>query len=418
MFKFNVMIVRWLLFIAFIICLQWYSSQALKTVFKNTWIQYGFYSINIAVVVNFILQITVLSKKGLMTPFFTYSFGLFLLLVIFQILIIFILFFEDLFRISQWFYHIFSKGFKQSFQHMPDRRLFISQMALLLASIPASALFLGMLRGKYNYKVINHQLTFSNLPSEFDDFKIAHISDFHCGSFDNHEKLKYGINMVMDQNPDIILFTGDMVNNIANEVLPWKDTLSQLSAPYGMYAVLGNHDYGDYVRWESEEEKIANQKKLIELEKAMGFNVLLNSSVKVSKNDSSIRLVGVENWGSGGFKKNGDIDLALKDVQEGEFKILMSHDPSHWEEIVLNHPQHIDLTLSGHTHGMQFGIEIPGWIKWSPAKYRYKYWAGVYQELDQIINVNRGFGFLAYPGRVGIYPEITIIKLKTAQNNT
>ena len=269
-----------------------------------------------------------------------------------------------------------------------------------------------MLRGKYNYKVIKHQLSFERLPDDFNNFKIAHISDFHCGSFDNKEKLKYGIDLINKQEPDIILFTGDMVNNIANEVLPWKEMISSLNAPYGKYSILGNHDYGDYAKWDSEDDKVNNLKKLIKLQNDMGFKVLLNSSEKLHINQSSIELIGVENWGSGGFKKNGDLDLALKNTNSNDFKILMSHDPSHWQKKVILNSEHIDLTLSGHTHGMQFGIEIPGLIKWSPIQYRYKYWAGIYQEMGRVINVNRGFGFLAYPGRVGIYPEISIINLK------
>ena len=264
---------------------------------------------------------------------------------------------------------------------------------------------------RYNYKVIKHQLSFQRLPKEFNGFKIVHISDFHSGSFDNKQKLKYGIDLINKQKPDLILFTGDFVNNIADELLPWKDLLSSLVAPFGKYSVLGNHDYGDYVSWDSKDKKANNLKKLIDLQDEMGFKVLLNDSEKIYIDKSNIDLIGVENWG-GGFKQNGDLDLALQKTNSDSFKILMSHDPTHWEEKVISHKEHIDLTLAGHTHGMQFGIEIPGFIKWSPIKYRYKYWAGIYKELEQIINVNRGFGFLAYPGRVGIYPEITLITLK------
>lgn len=407
------MILRWVLFVAFVFLLNWYASQALKTVFKNVWFQYGFYILNFIIVSNFIFQIYLLEKNEQVASFFSYSLGLFLMIVVFQILVIFFILFEDLFRIPQWFYHVFSKGIHQSFKFIPERRLFISQLAILLASIPASALFIGMLRGKYSYKVINHELSFNNLPLDFNGFRVAHVSDFHCGSFDNKEKLAYGINMINQQHPDIILFTGDMVNNIAKEILPWKKLISSLNAPYGKYAVLGNHDYGDYVRWDTDEEKKENLKQLISHLEDMGFKVLLNNAIKINKKESSISLIGVENWGSGKFKKNGDLDLALKDVDPADFKILMSHDPSHWEKQVITHKEHIDLTLSGHTHGMQFGIEIPGWIKWSPIQYRYKYWAGVYKEQNKFINVNRGFGFLAYPGRVGIYPEISILDLKS-----
>ena len=411
------MIFRWIIFLLFIFCLNIYSSQAIKTLTKSSWIQYIFITFNIIVLANFIIQTYFLDRSELTSPYFSYSLGIFLTTAIFQLLVIIFILFEDLFRIPQWIYHILSKGLGNSFNFMPERRHFISQLAVLLASIPASALFIGMLRGKYSYRVINHILSFENLPKDFDGFKIAHISDFHCGSFDNVKKLSYGINMINQQKPDIILFTGDMVNNIAKEIIPWKEIISELSAPNGKYAILGNHDYGDYIKWSSSEEKLKNFENLQFLLKEMGFKVLLNTSEKIKVKNSSISLIGVENWGRGGFKKKGDLDLAIKNINPNDFKILMSHDPSHWEDKVINHKHHIDLTLSGHTHGMQFGIEIPGWIKWSPIQYRYKYWAGIYKEKKQIINVNRGFGFLAYPGRVGIYPEISILELKSTSKS-
>ena len=406
------MLLRWFIFFCIIILCNWYSSLAIKTVTKNPWVYYTYLALNFIIIANFIIQIKTNNNSGLMTTFFSYSLGFFIIAIILQITIILFLFIEDFSRLLIWFYSVLFKSASDTFNYIPQRRLFLSQLSILLASIPASALFIGMLRGKYNYKVIKHQLSFERLPDDFNNFKIAHISDFHCGSFDNKEKLKYGIDLINKQEPDIILFTGDMVNNIANEVLPWKEMISSLKAPYGKYSILGNHDYGDYAKWDSEDDKVNNLKKLIKLQNDMGFKVLLNSSEKLHINQSSIELIGVENWGSGGFKKNGDLDVALKNTNSNDFKILMSHDPSHWQKKVISNTEHIDLTLSGHTHGMQFGIEIPGLIKWSPIQYRYKYWAGIYQEMGRVINVNRGFGFLAYPGRVGIYPEISIINLK------
>ena len=406
------MLFRWVFFILIIIGFNWYSSLAIKTITKNHWIYYSYLLINLLIIMNFVVQI--IFKN--FSVYFFYSLGLVMVSVIFQISIVAILVFEDIIRLPVWLYRIFNNGTSSSLSEIPQRRLFISQLSILLASIPASALFFGMLRGKYNYKVIKHQLSFNRLPKDFNGFKIVHISDFHCGSFDNKEKLTYGIDLINKQKPDIILFTGDMVNNIADEILPWKSLISSLNAPYGKYAVLGNHDYGDYNSWNSDEEKIENFKKLITLQNEMGFKLLNNTSEIININQSTIDLIGVENWGSG-FKQKGNLDLALANTKTNDFKILMSHDPTHWKEKVLTHKQHIDLTLSGHTHGMQFGIEIPGIIKWSPAKYRYKHWAGIYQEFNQIINVNRGFGFLAYPGRVGIYPEITLITLQTKESS-
>ena len=409
------MMTRWIFFILIILGFNWYSSLAIKTITKNPWFYYGYLTLNLIIIINFVAQIILKNFSS----YFFYSLGLVLVIAFFQISITLFLLLEDFIRLPVWIYNLFNKGSENAISFIPQRRLFISQLSILLASIPASALLIGMIRGKYNYKVIKHQLSFERLPVDFHGFKIIHISDFHCGSFDNKKKFSYGIDLINQQNADIILFTGDMVNNIADEILPWKELISSLKAPYGKYAVLGNHDYGDYTAWDKEEDKINNFKKLIALENEMGFTVLNNRNEKIKIKDSSVDLLGVENWGSG-FKQKGNLDMALGGTKPEDFKILMSHDPTHWQEKVLVHQQKIDLTLSGHTHGMQFGIEIPGIIKWSPAKYRYKHWAGIYQEFDQLINVNRGFGFLAYPGRVGIYPEITCITLQKQEpsNNT
>jgi uncharacterized protein len=399
------MILRWIIFIFVMLALQWYSFQALKTVFKSQWIQWIYITVSLIVVLQFIIGI--IFESG-----FNYIFPSLLILVIFQLIIIPFVFIEDITRLFIYSFDYLKSSFNEGkVVELVERRKFISQLAILIASIPVSALLIGVFWGKYNFKIIKHQLTFNNLPDDFDDFTIVHVSDFHMGSFTNIEKVKYGFDLIQKQNADLILFTGDMVNNLASELDSWKEIIGGLSAKYGKYSVLGNHDYGDYTSWDSEDDKIENFNKLKNTQREMGFQLLLNESISIEKNNSKIDLVGVENWGNG-FKKKGDLDKALSNSKINSFKILMSHDPSHWEEVVLNHNQHIDLTLSGHTHGMQFGIEIPGLIKWSPAKYKYKHWAGVYTEKNKIINVNRGFGVLAYPGRVGIYPEITVLKLK------
>ncbi len=234
---------------------------------------------------------------------------------------------------------------------------------------------------------------------------------FTSGSFDDYDKVAYGVELINKQKSDVIFFTGDLVNNEASEMHDWKELFSKLTAKDGVYSILGNHDYGDYKQWESEAEKQQNFKDLIELQKSMGFDLLLNENRYIHKGDQKIAIVGVENWGQG-FKQKGDLEKASVGISKEDFKILLSHDPTHWESQVIKHDDHYHLTLSGHTHGMQFGIEIPGWIKWSPVKWRYKYWAGIYSEMGRFINVNRGFGFLAYPGRFGIYPEVTVIRLK------
>jgi predicted MPP superfamily phosphohydrolase len=201
------------------------------------------------------------------------------------------------------------------------------------------------------------------------------------------------------------------VNNTASEMDPWVDTFSKLKAKDGIFSILGNHDYGDYFRWNSKEDKEQNLERLKDIQKQIGFDLLLNENRFIEKDDERIAIIGVENWGKG-FKQKGDLDKASEGLKTDDFKIVLSHDPTHWNEVIVPHENHYHLTLSGHTHGMQFGIEVPGWIKWSPVKWRYKHWAGIYEQANQFINVNRGFGFLAYPGRVGIWPEITVIELK------
>ena len=345
-------------------------------------------------------------QQGLRS-FFSYNFGIFFVLIISKLIIIPFLFIED---ISRLFYFLFNKVFKKKKTNL-SRRKFVSKTALALSAIPIPIMLHGIVRGRYNFKVIKHTLTFKDLPNEFNGYKLTHVSDFHCGSLENRKKIEYGIDLINQQKSDLILFTGDFVNNTFKEIEPWKGHFSKLKAKDGKFSVLGNHDYGDYYDWGSQDEKEKNFNQLKEIQKKMGFNLLLDESVFIKKNNQKIALIGVENWGDG-FKKKGDIDKAIKKINKDDFKILMSHDPSHWEKIIVNHNNHFDLTLSGHTHGMQFGIEIPGFIKWSPVKYRYKYWAGLYSAKNQYINVNRGFGVLGFPGRVGIWPEISVIELK------
>ena len=269
-----------------------------------------------------------------------------------------------------------------------------------------------MYQGRYNYKVLNYTLEYDDLPEEFNGFKITQISDLHCGSFDNFEKVAYGVDLINQQKGDVILFTGDLVNSVAKEAAPWVKLFSKITAPFGKFSVMGNHDYGDYTEWESISAKEKNLQDLFNFHQEMGFDLLLNDSRKIEKNGDKIAIIGVENWGAGRFKKAGDLSKSLTGVDKNDFKILLTHDPSHWDAEVLPHKFTFHLTLSGHTHGFQFGIEIPGWFKWSPIKWRYKQWAGIYESENQKLNVNRGFGYLAYPGRVGIWPEITVITLK------
>lgn len=292
------------------------------------------------------------------------------------------------------------------------RSVFFKQVGLILGGTALGAFLYGI-TNRYNYKVRRVQIKFANLPAAFRGTKIVQISDVHSGSFDSHRAVEKGAETIMAEKPDIIFFTGDLVNNKAEEIQPYKDIFAQLKAPLGVYSTLGNHDYGDYVQWPSEQSKVENLEWLKRTHAEMGWKLMMNEHVVLERGDDKIAVVGIENWGAkAGFPKYGDMGKAYAGLQDKNvpFKILLSHDPSHWDGQVIKDYGDIDLTFSGHTHGMQFGIEIPG-FKWSPVKYVYKNWAGLYQEGSQYLYVNRGFGFLGYPGRLGILPEITVIEL-------
>lgn len=404
---------RWLVFAALYMGLAWYCFQAFKTSFRNPLFAQMYMASAILVLGFFIFQFTLVSSEFRdMNIYKSYALGFVGSWFLFSLGVVFFLLFEDVFRLL-WA-AIMKLINPEQTAALPSRRKFISALALGLAALPFGALLYGMFQGKYRYKVLKYELSFEDLPEAFDGYKITQISDIHSGSFDNATKIQYGIDLINQQASDAIFFTGDMVNNKASEMEPWKEMFGSLQAADGKFSVLGNHDYGDYVAWNSEAEKEANLNRLKSIQKEMGFDLILNEHRYLEKDGQRLALVGVENWGQGGFKKAGDLNKAISGVGSEDFKILLSHDPSHWEFQVKDHPQHFHLTLSGHTHGMQFGIEIPGWIKWSPVKWRYTYWAGIYESMGQYINVNRGFGFLGYPGRVGIWPEITVITLKKA----
>ncbi|MGC1515179.1 MAG: metallophosphoesterase [Maribacter sp.] len=402
---------RWILFGIAYIAIGFYVLQALKTVTRQPFWSYLYMVISVAVMVNFIYQFTIGEETGrvLSVPK-SYAFGLLLTILTFNLITILFLFSEDVFRIGTGIYQKLF-GTEKVFT-LPNRRRFLSLIAVGIAAIPFGALLYGMYKGKYNFKVLKYDLAFDDLPDGFDGYRITQISDIHSGSFDNRKMIEYGVDLINAQNGDVLLFTGDMVNNMTSEMLPWADLFSTLEAKDGKFSVLGNHDYGDYIPWETEKAKQQNLEDLKNLQRQMGFDLLLNEHRYLQRGEDRIALIGVENWGKGGFKKAGDLKKAASQINADDFKILMSHDPSHWEMEVINDAYHYHLTLSGHTHGMQFGIEIPGWIKWSPVKWRYPYWAGIYKQMGQFINVNRGFGFLGYPGRVGIWPEITVITLR------
>ncbi|MGH2552511.1 MAG: metallophosphoesterase, partial [Chitinophagaceae bacterium] len=292
----------------------------------------------------------------------------------------------------------------------------ISRSAFLswAGMIAGGGLFGSLIYGfgnKYRYKVKKFDLSFSNLPATFKGLKIVHISDIHSGSFTDKKAVMRGVRKIQDEKPDLILFTGDLVNNVAHEMNDYLDVFDKLKAPLGIYSTLGNHDYGDYVHWDSPEEKRNNLELLKQVHARLGWRLLMNEHVVLERGNDKIAVIGIENWSAKArFTKYGDLKKAYTGAESFPFKILMSHDPSHWKAEVCKTYPDIDLTLSGHTHGMQFGVEVPG-VKWSPVQYFYKEWAGLYKEEMQRLYVNRGFGFIGYPGRVGILPEITVLVL-------
>jgi uncharacterized protein len=294
-----------------------------------------------------------------------------------------------------------------------SRSLFIKRTALVVGGLSLLGFTYGI-RNRYNYRVRTVKLRFPSLPEAFHGIRIVQVSDIHTGSFDSHVSVEHGIQRILDQKPDLILFTGDLVNNHAWEVdAKYQEIFSRLKAPMGVYSTLGNHDYGDYVEWPSKQAKIDNLNNLKNIHATMGWRLLMNEHVVLERGADKIALVGIENWSAkANFTRYGDMRKATEGLKEKNipFKILLSHDPSHWRAQVVPDYSDMNLTLSGHTHGMQFGIDSK-WFKWSPVKYMYNEWAGLYQEGEQHLYVNRGFGFLGYPGRLGILPEITVFEL-------
>ena len=405
------MIFRILFLCLILLIIDIYAYQALRTLLKLKWMLVSYQIISFFLLIFIVYSFMQFDRSVGQTKQTMYTMALLLLVYIPKIVMALVLMGEDIFRIGAGTVNYFS-NYNSDIDFLASRRKFVSQIGLGLAAVPFLSLIYAVTKGKYNYKVIKQQIFYPDLPDAFDGFKITQISDVHSGSFDNPDKINYAIDLVNEQNSDMILFTGDIVNTDAKEMHPWIDTFNRIKKhEYGKYSVLGNHDYGEYVTWPTEQEKVDNFEAIKDLHRQIDFKLLLNEHRIIQKGEDKIALVGVENWGNN-FKKVGDINLASANLTKDDFKILMSHDPSHWEYEVKNHEKHFHLTLSGHTHGMQFGIEIPGFIKWSLAQYVYKQWAGLYENKGRYVYVNRGFGFHAYPGRVGIMPEITVIELK------
>ena len=399
------------MFIGITLALDFYALQSFRSVTKNPWVTIAYTVCSLGVLGIIIYQSLNFNRASGLSASFYNAFALFVLFYVPKFVLVATMFGEDIFRIFEGIYNSIMSNRNTGGSIFSSRRKFVGQLALGLASIPFLSILYGITKGKYNYKVLNYTLFFEDLPPAFDNYKITQISDIHSGSFDNRSKVEYAVDLVNEQASDAIMFTGDLVNSKTSEMLPWKSIFSKLKAKDGVFSVLGNHDYGDYTRWPSEQAKGKNFDEMLDLQREMGFQLLLDEARYIEKNGARLAIIGVENWGKG-FKQKGDLKRATSKINPQDFKILLSHDPSHWEYEVVDDKLHYQLTLSGHTHGMQFGIEIPGLVKWSPIKWRYKYWAGLYENEGQVLNVNRGFGYLAFPGRVGIWPEITVITLK------
>lgn len=402
--------IRLAILVVVIVALELYAFQAIKTITKSKIIRFSWLFVSLAVYVNFLYVALTYDRGSGQTPQFQMAMGMLLTVLIPKLVVLIFMLGEDIVR---WLQKLISIIFSNETQALTGRRKFISQLALGLAAIPFASFIYGIIQGKYNYKVLKYQLSFKDLPDAFDGYTITQISDIHSGSFTNKEKIKYGVDLINQQQPDVLLFTGDIVNNKADEMDDWIDVFAQLKAKEGKYAILGNHDYGDYMQWKTPEDKVNNFQAVKDIHKKIGFDLLLDEHRYLEKDGQKIALLGVENWGKG-FNQAGDLEKASQGIKKDDFKILMTHDPSHWEYKVKQNDFNYQLTLSGHTHGLQMGIEIPGFFKWSPSKYVYKQWAGLYEEFGRYINVNRGFGYHAFPGRVGIWPEITVIELKKA----
>ena len=395
------------LFIAAIfLFLEVYIFQAIRTLTDNFWVRLSYIILSLAVYGVFAYEVSHFQRSDRSTERAQITISLFLIFILPKIFIVLFLLVDDIFRTGGYLVGLT----KPTENFFPERRKFLSLMGLGLGGV-LSALFIdGITFGKYRHTVRRVKVKFANLPKSFKGYKIIQISDVHSGSFSDPSKLQHAIDLINEQNPDLVLFTGDMVNNVADEFKPFIPLFSKIKAKDGKFAVLGNHDYGDYVKWNSKDEQNKNLEALIDYQRQAGFDMLRNENRIIEKNGENIYILGVENWGLKPFPQYGDIDKALENVPQSATKILMSHDPTHFDYVVKKHPKDIHLTLSGHTHGMQFGLDLKN-IKWSPVQYRYPKWADLYESEGKMLYVNRGFGVLGYPGRVGVLPEITLFEL-------
>jgi predicted MPP superfamily phosphohydrolase len=405
-------------FILMMLAVDFYVFQSLRLVTaglpqKSRLLIHAIYWSFTVVAVLLFLLIPVVGFESIPKFIRTYVFAIVVGLFIAKLVASLFFLIDDLRRILQWggtktIQLVNGKG-EESGEGI-SRSVFLSWLGVGVGSGLFGSLLYGF-GNKYKYKIEKRKVSSNKLPDAFKGLKIVHISDIHSGSLDDVQAVEKGVKKIMDLKPDLVFFTGDLVNNVATEMDSLKEVFSGIKAPLGVYSILGNHDYGDYVQWPNKEAKNENLDRLKAVHAQMGWRLLLNEHIAIEKDGAKIGLIGVEYWGAkANFSRYGDLKKAYEGAEQYPFKILLSHDPSHWDAEVCKHYTDIDLMLSGHTHGMQFGVEIPG-FRWSPVQYVYKQWSGLYNNGEQKLYVNRGFGFLGYPGRVGMLPEITLLEL-------
>ena len=406
------------LIIVILIACEYYMYQCVKTLFpprqgdRINGILIGYLIFDVLLYILF-FSYRIFGIHGGHKIFFSTITSLLALLLITKIIVFLFLFIGDVYRLIRYLIAmLITTAPAAKPEDAMTRSSFLAKAALATAAIPVFSLIYGVVVNAYNYQFRKVTIKFPNLPDAFDGFRFIQLSDIHSGSFTRSEPLRNAVEAINKMDADIILFTGDLVNNVAEEMVPYKEIFSKLRAKHGVLSTTGNHDYGDYSGWDTPEAKKENFKRFMNTHKEMGWDLLMNENRILERNGQKIAIIGIENWGHAlHFPKYGKLDGAYKGTENIPFKILMSHDPSHWDAEVRPKYPDIDLALAGHTHGFQFGIENK-YIKWSPSEWVYKQWAGLYQEGQQYIYVNRGFGFLGYPGRVGILPEITEITLR------
>jgi uncharacterized protein len=406
-----------------LLAIDWYVWQALRAVLRTSsepvqrWVggvYWGFTILTLAAYVGMQLlppdtfgrSSRTFILSGIAMPYFAKLFAIVFLLI------------DDVRRLVQWVGSSLLRPGSgtpatESTAGGIPRSEFMSQVALVAGGSLLGTFAFGIISGAHDYRIRRVRISLRNLPDAFNGMRIAQLSDIHSGSFFNKTAVKGGVEMLLKEKPDLVFFTGDLVNDRAEEVKDYIEVFGKVKAPLGVYSVLGNHDYGDYAQWSSPEAKRRNLQDLAKAYATMGWRLLLDENVPIRVDNEEIGLIGIQNWGAGNFAKYGNLAKAYEGTDKYPVKLLLSHDPSHWNAQVKPTYHDIDVAFAGHTHGMQFGVELPG-FKWSPVQYRYEQWAGLYQQQDQYLYVNRGFGYIGYPGRVGILPEITLIELVKA----